>query len=342
VTDYTATSTNRNADFQTAIYGTYQGRSMTPDVLLGQEFHDATAVSNFVALLNTAPNSPGDWTAAPFINGPDTDSTFFYRTSRVAYQTTTIVSAGSSTAGQPPRNTYRYDLQIVGAAANSSLLSCYSVHLKASDTDVDQATRLIETTRIRDNAQTLPAGRNFLVAGDFNIQSSSQSAYQELVGSQANNAGRFFDPINTPGNWNNNSAFRFVHTQDPAGAGGMDDRLDLILLDTSLGDGANLDYKGNPQIAYSATTWDDPNHSYRAWGNDGTSFNTTLNTTTNSMVGPDIASALKRSALSGGHLPVFLDLSYAVVPEPGTVVFALAGSLPLVAAAVRRRRCKRA
>ena len=242
VTDYTATSTSRDADFKTAIYGAYQGRALTPDVLLGQEFHDATAVSNFVALLNTAPGSPGDWNAAPFINGPDTDSTFFHRTSRVAYQATTLVSAGSSAAGQLPRNTYRYDLQIVGAATNSSLLSCYSVHMKAGDTDADQAERLTEAARIRDNAQALPAGRNFLVAGDFNIQRSSQAAYQELVGSQANNAGRFFDPINTPGDWNNSSAFRFVHTQDPAGASGMDDRLDQILLGISLGDGANLDY----------------------------------------------------------------------------------------------------
>ncbi|WP_394700517.1 hypothetical protein [uncultured Ilyobacter sp.] len=127
-----------------------------------------------------------------------------------------------------------------------------------------------------------------------------------MVGSQTNNDGRFFDPINTPGSWNNNSSFRYVHTQDPAMA--MDDRHDQILVSVDLIDGVGADYIGEPTIPYSTTTWDDPHHSYRCWGNDGSSYDDPITTTGNTMVGPDIAQALIYSALNGGHLPVYLDL----------------------------------
>ena len=103
--------------------------------------------------------------------------------------------------------------------------------------------------------------------------------------------------------------FEFIHTQDPSGAGGMDDRFDQILLSASLIDGRGFDYIGNPNLTYSTTTWNDTNHSYRCWGNDGTSFNTTLTIMGNTMVGATIAQALVNVATTaGGHLPVFLDL----------------------------------
>ena len=88
----------------------------------------------------------------------------------------------------------------------------------------------------------------------------------------------------------------------------MDDRHDQILLSAGLIDGEGIDYVGHAAIAHSLSTWNDPNHSYTAWGNDGTSYNTTLRITGNQMVGSVIASALVTSAVDGGHLPVFLDI----------------------------------
>jgi hypothetical protein len=91
----------------------------------------------------------------------------------------------------------------------------------------------------------------------------------------------------------------------------MDDRFDFLLLDSGLVDGDGFDYIGNAAIPYSTTTWNDPNHSFRAWGNDGTTYNQNINTTTNSMVGPTIANAIFQTTATdtaGGHLPVYLDL----------------------------------
>ena len=277
-------SGGRTADIQTAVYGVHEGRSLTPDIIICQEFLTAPAVTALASILNSAPGSPGDWAGAPFVDGPDTDSALVYRTSKVTLLGVTVVATGG-TAPNHPRNIMRYDVQLAGYTSPATVLACYSTHMKSGTGGGDYPRRLLEAQRIRDDAEALEAGWQFLVGGDLNIQSSSEAAYQELVGSQANNAGRFFDPINTPGSWNNNGAFRFVHTQDPIGPGGMDDRYDQLLLCDGLVDGDGFDYIGDPASPYSTTTWDDPNHSYRAWGNDGTSFNTTLTITGNQMVG---------------------------------------------------------
>jgi hypothetical protein len=96
--------------------------------------------------------------------------------------------------------------------------------------------------------------------------------------------------------------------------GGMDDRHDQILISPNLRDSEGLSYisavnGGNILAAYSTSTWNDTNHSYRSWGNDGTSYNLNLTTTGNTMVGSAIAQALINSTGGGGgHLPVFLDV----------------------------------
>ncbi|QOJ14396.1 MAG: choice-of-anchor D domain-containing protein [Planctomycetia bacterium] len=337
ICEYNVTNYNggRVSEFQTIFYGSYLGRSMRPDIIVGQEFISAPAVTEFVNLLNGAPGSPGDWAAAPFVNGPDTDNAFFYRTSRATLLATVLVSTGGASPNQP-RHIMRYDVRLAGYTSDGAILSCYSSHMKAQEAGSDDdLRRLTEATRIRDDAEGLPAGRHYLLAGDLNIQNSASAEYQRLVAVLAGYLRRFIDPINTPGSWNNSFAFRYVHTQDPASSGEMDDRHDQILLSENLVDGTGFDYIGNPALAYSTTTWDDPNHSYRSWGNDGSSYNNPLNTTTNTMVGPAIALALQQAAAPSGHLPVYLDLRVPPrVDSPllldfGTVNVGAVAQLPL-------------
>ena len=316
VTNYAG---GRVPEFQTSIYGEFEGRSLAPDILIVQEMTSSAAATSFRNMLNMAVGSPGDWAVAPFNDGPDTDNAFYYRTSKVTFLGMTVVAVGGTDPNHP-RNVNRYDVRPVGYSADSTVLACYSTHMKAGSTGTDQARRLVEAQRIRSNARLLPAGWNYLVSGDFNMQDSFQAAYQELVGIAGNAAGQFFDPIKTPGVWNNTFSFRFIHTQDPVGAGGMDDRHDQILLGASLVDGDGFDYRGNPDLAYATTTWDDPNHSYRAWGNDGASFDTGIRIAGNTMVGPVIAQALRDSAQSAGHLPIVLDLLVPPVVDSETAL----------------------
>ncbi|MBY0309408.1 MAG: hypothetical protein K2Q09_11750, partial [Phycisphaerales bacterium] len=128
VTNYSTTSTARNGSFQTALYGVVPaglalaGQSMSPDVIIGQEFTSAAAVTNFRALLNSAPGSPGDWAAAPYLNGNDSDSAFFYRTSKVQFINRWRISIGGA-APEPPRDTLRYDFRPLGYTADSTVIS---------------------------------------------------------------------------------------------------------------------------------------------------------------------------------------------------------------------------
>lgn len=297
---------SRTAVFQTIVYSSFSGRSMSPDIFCGEEFLSAAATTEFKNLLNSAPGSPGDWVAAPFVDGPDTNSVLFYRTSKASLIGSPVIVAVGGASPQQPRNIMRYDLQLAGYTGTGAQLSCYVVHMKAQESGSDDETRrLTEATHIRDDAETLPAGRGYLLAGDFNITTSSSAEYQRLVAQQTY-VRRFRDPINSAGSWNNNSAFRFVHTQEPTSQ--MDDRHDQILLSENLVDGVGFDYIGNANLAYSNSTWNDPNHSYRCWGNDGTTYNLPIAVASNSMVGPTIAQALIDSANGNGHLPVFLDL----------------------------------
>lgn len=327
VTNYgsqvTGTNPDRTVAFQTAIYGTNSanGLKMAPDVFLGQEFISAAAVTAFKNLLNSAPGSPGDWQAAPWTAGnesvPDTNTAFFYRTSKFDFVRIVLVAQGSTSTTNQPRNTYRYDIKPKGFINDVPVLSCYSTHLKAQGGTNDALRRQVETGRIRANANTLTDPNSyFLIGGDFNITTSSALEYQNMIGSQTGtngNVGRFYDPINTPGSWNNNFAYRFVHTQEPSSQ--MDDRHDQILVGSKLLDNVGFEYVYNggtinnfTPLAYSTTTWNDPNHSYRCWGNDGTTYNAPIKVDGNTEVGPTIAQALISTVQGNGHLPVFLDL----------------------------------
>lgn len=350
ITDYNG---GRVSDFQTALYGSYNGRSFAPDVLVGEEFVSVSGAGSFLTILNTAQGSPGDWKAAPYISGPDTNCELFYRAGKVTYLNTVTVNPTTGVTDQP-RNTYRYDLKI-GTGADAPLLDIYAVHLKSDNTATDQARRLIETNRIRANADTLNANPlhppvNFMVAGDYNIQSSAEASYQALVGAQANNLGRFYDPIASPGTWRDNAADKFLDTQDPTSQ--MDDRYDQILMSQSLFDGKSLDYIGDPTRPFSTTTWNDPNHSYRVWGNDGTGFNGQLTIAGNLEVGQAIAQALFNTVGTtnfvanggtGGHLPVYADFRIltAVVPETSGACVPSIGFVVLIAFYFSRKRLGR-
>lgn len=329
-------SGGRAADLETVIFGTYQGLSLNADVLLMQEFTSQTAVNQFLNVLNSSSESSGTWAAAPFVNGPDTDNAFFYRSDRLQLVASSVISQGGNNP-LPPRNTNRYDVRLKGYATLQPKIAIYGCHLKAGTGSTDQQRRLVEATNIRNNAQQLDSSfSGFVVGGDFNLQNSNDPSWIKFVGSESNNLGRLFDPINSPGNWNDNYTFRFIHTQDPSTTT-MDSRYDFILLSAGLIDNVGFTYKGISSIPYSTTTWNDPNHSYRVWGNDGTSFETQLSVADNTMVGPQIAQALINAATSaGGHLPVLLDLLVPAemsVPQStlnfGTVIQGNQASLPI-------------
>jgi hypothetical protein len=165
----------------------------------------------------------------------------------------------------------------------------YSFHLKASQGSTNEQARLAEATLLRNHLTSLPAGSNFILVGDYNIYTANEPAWTKLTGSETDNNGRSFDPLNLSGNWSSNASIAIHHTQSPrvrsfggGATGGMDDRFDIILTSSSMTD--NI---------LTAT--------YQAYGNDGLHFNDSINRLPNIAVPDSIATALHAAS---DHLPV--------------------------------------
>lgn len=199
------------------------------------------------------------------------------------------------------RSTMRYKLRPVGYSSPDAVFYAYVSHLKASNTGSDASRRGIEAQEIRNDADALGDDVHVIYAGDLNLYTSSEQAWQNLT---ASGNGQAFDPVNRVGSWNNNSAFTDVHTQSPVTSehfsgqitGGMDDRFDFQLLS-----GEWLDDEGLSYISGS----------YHAFGNNNThGLNNDISDGTGAS--PAVLSALENSS---DHLPVVADYQLPAVMQ---------------------------
>lgn len=262
--------------------------AIDPDILVIQELESNQGQATF---LNEIMNYDGDnYLAASFVDGPDTDSGFFYRGNKVTL-------FGVNSIQTDLRNINEYFLLAFGQD-----FTLYSLHLKAGSTDTDQNRRLTETTVLRDHLNDLLGNSKFIVAGDYNIRSASEEAFVELTEEQADNDGRLFDPISLSGDWHNNQFFALIHTQSTrvssfggGATGGLDDRFDMMLVSESLLDGESF-MRIVPE-------------SYKAFGNDGNRFNQSVIFGQNFAVPDSIAEALHQAS---DHLPVVADYVFGI------------------------------
>ncbi|MBK6766066.1 MAG: hypothetical protein IPG71_06990 [bacterium] len=76
ILNFSGSDTDRLDELRTII------RAIDPDIIVYQEIEDQGAVNNILnqVLLQLDP----DWSAAAFVNGPDTDNACFYMSSRVS------------------------------------------------------------------------------------------------------------------------------------------------------------------------------------------------------------------------------------------------------------------
>jgi endonuclease/exonuclease/phosphatase family metal-dependent hydrolase len=278
-----------------------------PDILVVQEILSQSAVNRLLSqVLNHADGPPGTYAAATFVNGTDTDNALFYRTDVV-----TFTPGDHEVITTTLRDIDRWKVRPVGYDAPAAELYVYVAHLKASDGSENEQQRLAEATLMRNNANTLPAGTNFIYAGDFNLYSSDEPAYQKLITPGTDPDGQAFDPIDSPGAWHANFFFADIHTQSPRTAdfgggstGGLDDRFDFILQSASLDDDEGMSY----------VFW-----TYRAFGQDGWHFDAAIIDPPTISEGADMATALHEGS---DHLPVYLDLQVpAKVGAPASLDF---------------------
>ncbi len=184
------------------------------------------------------------------------------------------------------------------ASGDTVFITFWIMHLKAGNSEANAAARHLQTQRLMNKIVSLGAPGNNVVSGDFNIYSSSEAAYQEMVGF-SNSLYRFYDPIDRPGNWNNNAAFADIHTQSTHtsnydngcfSSGGLDDRFDIILV--------------SPYVFYGSDRVRVLPETYYALGQDGQRFNGSVLYPQNNSVPQEVANALYNQS---DHLPVVTD-----------------------------------
>lgn len=171
----------------------------------------------------------------------------------------------------------------------------FAAHLKAGSSTSDKNTREATTRAIMKYIDQEVSDDNILMAGDFNIQSANEAAFQRLINNNGGNF-QFKDPINSLGSWNNNSTYASIHTQSTHSSsggcfsgGGMDDRYDLILSSDPI-------LQGSDGLSFV---------NYYALGQDGSFYNQNMNTQTNTVVNSSVAQALFDFS---DHLPVVMEM----------------------------------
>lgn len=280
------------------------------DVLALQEQTTLTSTTDdIVDLLN------GIYGAGTYARGTRLAATSGAGRVAVVYNTNTVdllsEGAASSLSGTgAARQTLRYQFRPVGYDESADFY-LYNSHYKASTGASNESRRNVEAGQIRANADFLGEGASLIFAGDLNLYSSSEAAYQTLL---APGAGQAIDPLNTSNSfqpWNNNSSFATFHTQSPCSSsvgncgvgGGVDSRFDFQLVS-----GEVLDDEGFSLI----------DGSYHPFGNNGTTYNQSINSGSNTVTFPGVTSFTKSQILNAlrtatDHLPLVADYQLPAV-----------------------------
>ncbi len=249
-------------------------------------------------LLNNAINTDGiDY----YRRGPLTNQSGGYIANMIYYDSRKLTLYKSTTITTSYRDingyTFYYNADNI-SSGDTLFMTFWIAHLKAGSGYSNENYRLTQVQKLMNRISNSGMPGNYFFSGDFNIYSSEEPAYQELT-EYSNSLYRFYDPMNSPGNWHNNSQFAELHTQstrtqstDCFATGGLDDRFDIILV--------------SPYIYYGSDRIHLIEGSYHVVGQDGMRFNGSVLSPVNNSVPNNVANALYQQS---DHLPVVMDMA---------------------------------
>ena len=224
---------------------------------------------------------------------------FFYDSDKVTlYAQTEIIT----TTRDINKYTVFVNDTLLAQTEDTLFIDFFMTHLKAGNDMDDVERRETDCQLFKNHIDSLPSG-NYIFGGDFNLYTSTEPAYQLLLGG----INPLNDPIDTPGDWNTNSAFAITHTQstrtstslDCGALGGCDSRFDFLLISDEIEQGTDrLVYEGD---------------SYFALGNNGSIYNDNVNDPWNTANVPD--SVLNALFYMSDHLPVVMELKATLSVE---------------------------
>ena len=266
-----------------------------PDIFMICELETEAGANR---ILNTSLNDQGnEFLMAPFepsqSGDPDHQQIIFYRKGMFSLEAWEVLPTSVRDI-----NHYTLKLNTADQQSDPVKVEVFVTHLKSSTGTANQLLRLEMVQQFTNKLESLDPDSFVLFAGDFNLYTASEPAYQELLDST--NAIVMVDPIDSPGSWNNNINFQDIHSQStrissgPFGAGaggGLDDRCDFIMMSETM--------QNNPKWKYVA-------NSYKSFGNNGNCFDNSINS-------PDCSGDFSQSLRDNlynmsDHLPIVMHL----------------------------------
>tara|TARA_B100001113_G_scaffold67452_1_gene52000 strand:+ start:374 stop:1879 length:1506 start_codon:yes stop_codon:yes gene_type:complete len=274
-------NTNRNLDFKKVT------DYIKADLYITQELTNNSGVTNF--LNNVLNKDANKFLSAKFYDDTDIDQALFYNKNKFEILSTSKIEGD-------PRNIVAYRLKHI---QTEKIFFVFNLHMKASQGSSNQQRRYNQVEQLINYTQQMNEDHFYVVAGDFNIYSTNEPAYQKFFETTSTGYGKFNDLVKVEGTYRN-PEYAIYHTQSPrtsqfgSGApGGMDDRFDYILFSDSL-------MNSNKTFVIK--------DSYEVIGNDGNHYDMAINVSPNSAVSQELADALHDAS---DHLPVSVDLVFS-------------------------------
>lgn len=269
-------SNSHAAEFKTVI------NEIKPDILMLTELDGSGAVQSVLSNVLTSKYKAS--TEVSILWGNGNECAVFYRDSLFTYLGSTMITATTRPIAQ---------FKLVHKITLDTLI-IFGVHLKANTSGPSDLTkRASAVDSLRKKTRTLSSKSNFVVLGDFNILTSSEPAFQKLLDQTL--PGYVYDPLNSVGDWANNSAFAAVHTES---ATDLTARFDMILISQGVKDLGGVEYI---------------NGSFKIMGNDGLHYSKNITSSpanywfaSNPALGTAITAA-------SDHLPVYADFRFGAL-----------------------------
>ncbi len=271
---------------------TVQGNTQRIDILALQETDPASpgndSIGQIASILNTLyPSANYEYFVSSTDGGGDSTGFVYDTTSGFVtglVRDTHVVADPSS----PTHSICAAKFRPVGTSLGESDFYVYSIHLKSARSGPMQPSAARRRHCSAPMPMHLAMARTCCLSATSTCREASEAAYTTLV---ASGAGQVQDVADAPGSWNNNPAFKNLHSQDPQST--MDDRFDIHFASGEFFDGVGLEYVGN---------------SYHVFGNNGT-HTLDMPITTGAGASGAVLSALFAAS---DHLPVVADYEIIV------------------------------
>ena len=155
-------NTNRNLDFKKVI------DYIKADLYITQELTNNSGVTNF--LNNVLNKDANKFLSAKFYDDTDIDQALFYDKNKFEILSTSKIEGD-------PRNIVAYRLKHI---QSEKIFFVFNLHMKASKGSSEEQRRYNQVEQLINYTKQMNEDHFYVVAGDFNIYSTNEPAYQKF------------------------------------------------------------------------------------------------------------------------------------------------------------------